>query len=241
MFFFTDIEYLKKLHIIDTELYLNTALYSGERVLAEGAQATMLDIDHGTYPYVTSSSTIASAACVSLGVSPTKVGDVYGVFKAYTTRVGDGAFPSEIADELSEKLRQKGNEFGSNTGRPRRIGWLDLSALKYAVMLNGVTQLIMTKADVLNEMETVDICTQYIVNDVISDYASLDYSFQLAKPVWTRLMGWTGDFTQVESEMDLPDGLMAYIRFLNTALEVPVRYLSIGPQRDAIVELTEDL
>ncbi|SMG30096.1 adenylosuccinate synthase [Sphingobacterium psychroaquaticum] len=239
--FFTDIEYLKKLHIIDTELYLNTALYSGERVLAEGAQATMLDIDHGTYPYVTSSSTIASAACVSLGVSPTKVGDVYGVFKAYTTRVGDGAFPSEIADELSEKLRQKGNEFGSNTGRPRRIGWLDLPALKYAVMLNGVTQLIMTKADVLNEMETVDICTQYIVNDVISDYASLDYSFQLAKPVWTRLMGWTGDFTQVESEMDLPDGLMAYIRFLNTALEVPVRYLSIGPQRDAIVELTEDL
>lgn len=238
--FFADIDYLKQLQIVDTELYVNRALHSGQRVLAEGAQATMLDIDHGTYPYVTSSNTIASAACVSLGVSPSKVGEIYGVFKAYTTRVGAGAFPSEIMGKLSEKLRQKGNEFGSNTGRPRRIGWLDLPALKYAVLLNGVTQLVMTKADVLNEMDAVDICTQYRVNNVLSDCASLDHTFAGVEPVWTTFTGWSSDFAQIGSAQDVPDRLVAYINFLNAELDAPITYLSTGPQRDAIVALVED-
>ena len=240
MKFLADIEFLKELSIIDTELFLNSSLNLGKRILAEGAQATMLDIDHGTYPFVTSSNTIASAACVSLGVSPSKVGEIFGVFKAYVTRVGDGPFPSELKDELEDELRTKGHEFGSNTGRPRRIGWLDLPALKYAVMLNGVTQLIMTKADVLNEMEVVQLCEHYEIDNKSQEIAAMDDTFSLALPKWKRFEGWKTNFSAISKEEELPKELLAYISFLTNQLQTPLNYLSIGPKREDIISLSEN-
>ena len=235
--FFADLAFLRELAVIDTEVFLNNSLQSNKRVLAEGAQATMLDIDHGTYPYVTSSNTIASAACVSLGVSPSKVGEIFGVFKAYVTRVGDGPFPSELNNDLADKLRTKGHEFGSNTGRPRRIGWLDLPALKYAVMLNGVTKLIMTKADVLNEMENIELCEMYKVKDVDQEIASMDDTFSIALPIWKSFKGWNSQFSTIYSKEELPKELLDYVLFLSDQLEVPLSHLSIGPKREDIITL----
>lgn len=235
--FLKDIAYLKQLSIIDTELFLNTSLKTGKRILAEGAQATMLDIDHGSYPYVTSSNTIASAACVGLGIPPSMTGEIFGVFKAYATRVGDGPFPSELNDGLADELRTKGNEFGSNTGRPRRIGWLDLPALRYAVMLNGITRLIMTKADVLNGMDSVDLCEQYEVNGELQEIATVDDTFCTALPKWKTFEGWRSDFSTITSEQELPRELRTYITFLSDQLEVPLSYLSIGPKRKDIIAL----
>ena len=235
--FLSGIDYLKQLSVIDTELFLNTALKAGNRILAEGAQATLLDIDHGSYPYVTSSNTIASAACVGLGVPPSKVGEIFGVLKAYATRVGDGPFPSELKDQQADELRIKGNEFGSNTGRPRRTGWLDLPALKYAVMLNGVTQLIITKADVLNGMETVELCEQYEVNGELQAVASTGKEFSTAVPQWKSFKGWEANFSAITSEKQLSQELRTYISFLSHALETPVSHLSIGPKREDIITL----
>lgn len=237
--FLSDIAYLQQLAVIDTELYLNAALKAGKRVLAEGAQATLLDIDHGSYPYVTSSNTIASAACVGLGVPPSKVGEIFGVLKAYLTRVGDGPFPSELKDGLADELRNKGNEFGSNTGRPRRIGWLDLPALKYAIMLNGITQLIVTKADVLNEMETVQLCERYDLDGELQEIASTGTEFFAARPQWKTFKGWTADFSTITSATELPQELRTYIAFLAHQLETPVSHLSIGPKREDIIALQQ--
>lgn len=236
-FFLSDIEVLKSFNIDDTELFLNKALKEGKSVLAEGAQATMLDIDHGTYPYVTSSNTIASAACVSLGVSPLKIGEIYGVLKAYNTRVGEGPFPSEIKSKLGDELRLKGNEFGSNTKRPRRIGWLDLPALKYAIMLNGITQLIITKSDVLNGLDMVDICTHYEIDGALRYNFSSGTAISGIRPHWKSFSGWHTDFARIKSKHELPYELNQYINYIEAELETPITHLSIGPERDDIIEL----
>ncbi|MFP7658284.1 adenylosuccinate synthase [Chryseobacterium proteolyticum] len=237
--FFDAIEFLKKFRWIEAEEFLNESIKSGRKILAEGAQATLLDIDHGTYPYVTSSTTIASGACSGLGVSPKKVGEIYGVTKAYCTRVGNGAFPTELFGETGEKIRQIGNEFGSNTGRPRRVGWLDLPALKYAVMINGVTQLIITKADVLNGFESVAICTHYKVKDqtVVSGLMTDDE----ARPVFRRMKGWKTEFSECKDPSSLPEELLEFIQFLENELEIPVSYLSTGPGREDMIKLTSKL
>ncbi|WP_211348408.1 adenylosuccinate synthase [Sphingobacterium yanglingense] len=235
--FLANIEALKELTITDTETFINKSLKEGKPVLAEGAQATMLDIDHGTYPYVTSSNTVASAACVGLGVSPRQVGEIFGVLKAYNTRVGEGPFPSEIIGKLGDELRIKGNEFGSNTKRPRRIGWLDLPALQYAIMLNGITQLIITKSDVLNGMDIVNVCTHYELD------GKLEYNFPTVQdisqltPHWKAFSGWNADFSKIKSAQELPYELAQYLRYLEAELEAPITHLSIGPERDAIINL----
>ncbi|WP_031301923.1 adenylosuccinate synthase [Sphingobacterium paucimobilis] len=235
--FMADIERLKELAIIDTEIFINKALKEDKAVLAEGAQATMLDIDHGTYPYVTSSNTVASAACVSLGVSPHKVGEIYGVLKAYNTRVGEGPFPSEIIGDLGDDLRIKGNEFGSNTKRPRRIGWLDLPALRYAIMLNGITQLSITKSDVLNGMDIVNVCTHYqIEGKLVYDFPTAQQINEI-KPHWKVFSGWNTDFSKIKEREQLPYELDQYISYLELELETPISHLSIGPERDAIISL----
>lgn len=235
--FLNDVAYLKQYTIADTELLINAALKGNKRILAEGAQATMLDIDHGTYPYVTSSNTIAAAACVGLGVPPQKVGEIYGVIKAYNTRVGEGPFPSEINDHIAETIRIRGNEFGSNTKRPRRIGWLDLPALKYAIMLNGVTQLIMTKSDVLNGMESIDLCTHYQLDGGLQEIYPSGQGLGKATPCWKSFPGWDIDFSAITSKEQLPYELKSYIEYLEAELEIPLAYLSISPKRDDIIEM----
>ncbi len=229
--------FLKKIQITDTEIFLNKALRNGQKVLAEGAQATLLDIDHGSYPYVTSSNTLASAACVSLGISPKLVDKIYGVTKAYCTRVGHGVFPTEITGQTASDLREKGGEFGSNTKRPRRIGWLDLPALKYAIMLNGVTHLVLTKADILNAMTEIPICTHYETKGEKIALALPASSDQEIKPVWKYLSGWNTVLTNVSQAKNLPEGLATFISFLEAELEVPIKYLSTGPQREELINL----
>jgi len=235
--FLQDIEYLKSISTIDTELFINQSMKADKKILAEGAQAVMLDIDHGTYPYVTSSNTIASGACTGLGVSPRAVQEIYGVTKAYCTRVGNGVFPTEIFGSIADDLREKGNEFGSNTKRPRRIGWLDLPALKYAVMLNGITQLILTKADILNGLESVPICTHYEINGERTDIFSMMSTETKITPVWEQLIGWDVDFSNIENEDQLPTELKKFIHFLAYHLEIPVKFLSTGPNREEILEI----
>lgn len=237
--FEADILFLKGLAIADTELFLNKALHAGQAVLAEGAQASLLDIDHGTYPYVTASNTLASAACTSLGLSPKMVRDIFGVTKAYCTRVGNGPFVTEIAGELGDSLREKGGEFGSNTKRPRRIGWLDLPALKYAAMLNGVTQLIITKADVLNDLAEIPLCTHYEINGELTDMAGLDLMQHTVVPHWENMRGWSCDFSQVDSKEKVPETLQAYVAFLEAELAIPVQFLSVGPGRTESVALRD--
>jgi len=229
--------FLKKIQITDTEIFLNKALRNGQKVLAEGAQATLLDIDHGSYPYVTSSNTLAAAACVSLGVSPKLVDKIYGVTKAYCTRVGNGVFPTEITGQAASDLREKGGEFGSNTKRPRRIGWLDLPALKYAIMLNGVTHLILTKADILNEMTGIPICTHYEKKGEKVALALPSSTDQDIKPVWKYLQGWNTMLTNVNQAKNLPEALATFISSLEAELEVPIKYLSTGPQREELINL----
>ncbi|MGN7864523.1 adenylosuccinate synthase [Chryseobacterium sp. 22458] len=233
--FFDAVEFLKKFTCAETEIYLNKALAEGKKILAEGSQATMLDIDHGTYPYVTSSSTTASGASSGLGVSPKKIGEIYGIAKAYCTRVGNGAFPTELLDEFGDDLRMKGNEFGSNTGRPRRIGWLDLPALKYAVMINGVTQLVLTKADVLSGLKSVAVCTHYELNG-----ESIPVSGTLpenAQPVLKWMEGWNADFSNMKSAAELPQEIISFLSFLEAELEIPVGYLSTGPGREQMIKM----
>lgn len=234
--FFDAVEFLKKFNCTDTEIYLNKALSEGKKVLAEGSQAAMLDIDHGTYPYVTSSSTTASGASSGLGVSPKKIGEIYGIAKVYCTRVGNGAFPTELLDEFGDDLRMKGNEFGSNTGRPRRVGWLDLPALKYAVMINGVTQLVLTKADVLSGLKSVAVCTHYELEDGKKVTVS-GLLPENGKPVFKWMNGWNADFSTMKNPSELPKEMNEFLSFLEAELEIPVAYLSTGPGREQMLKL----
>lgn len=231
---FEGIELLKNFSIIDSEHYLNTKLKEGKTVLAEGAQGTLLDIDFGSYPYVTSSNTICAGACTGLGIAPNRIGQVFGIFKAYCTRVGSGPFPTELLESTGEELRKKGHEFGATTGRPRRCGWIDLPALKYAIMLNGVTSLIMTKADVLSGFESIKACTGYKTVDDIIDY--YPYDLELVKePVFETLPAWETDLTKATSAADLPESLNDYINYLEKHLGVPISIVSVGPNRDQTI------
>ncbi|MDE6146475.1 MAG: adenylosuccinate synthase [Bacteroidales bacterium] len=231
--FFEAVEYLKKFKLVDCEYYINELLKT-KSVLAEGAQGSMLDIDYGSYPFVTSSTTSCAGACVGLGVSPHNIGHVYGIFKAYCTRVGSGPFPTELFDETGEKLRKIGNEFGAVTGRPRRCGWLDLVALKYAVMISGVTDLIMMKSDCLDSFETIKVCTSYIVDGEPSDQWPFD-TYADIQPVYQEFKGWNTDLTGCRSEDELPEAFREYIAFMENYLGVPIKIISLGPDRDATI------
>jgi len=234
--FFEAIDFLKKFVRTETELFLNTALSEGKKVLAEGSQAAMLDIDHGTYPYVTSSSTTAAGACSGLGISPKKIGEIFGIAKAYCTRVGNGVFPTEIFDELGEEIRTKGNEFGSNTGRPRRIGWLDLPALRYAIMINGVTQMILTKADILSGMKSIAVCTHYELKDGKVEAVS-GLLPENARPVLKWMESWSADISNLKEPSLLPEELKNFLSFLEQELGIPVGYLSTGPGREQMIKM----
>ncbi|MEN9400763.1 MAG: hypothetical protein RL632_1866 [Bacteroidota bacterium] len=226
------IETLRGLIAVDSEHYLNEALKSGKRVLAEGAQGTMLDIDFGTYPFVTSSNTVTAGTCTGLGIAPQKIGKVIGIFKAYCTRVGSGPFPTELLDEVGDAIRKEGHEFGSTTGRPRRCGWVDLPQLKYAIMINGVTELSMMKADVLGNFDTIRVCTHYLINGEKTDRFPYDITDVELVPVYEDLRGWKADLTGLTSYDDAPDALKEYVSFLEAQLEVPISVVSVGPDRN---------
>lgn len=228
---FEGIEALRKLTVIDSEHYINNALKSGKKVLAEGAQGALLDIDFGSYPFVTSSNTTSAGVCSGLGVAPNKIGHVMGIFKAYCTRVGSGPFPTELENEEGEKLRKIGNEFGSTTGRPRRCGWIDLPALKYAITLNGVTQLSMMKADVLNSFETIYACTHYEIDGKQTDEMPYDLVTTQVKPIYKSFKGWNCDLGGIHGYDELPKELKEYTSFLEAELGVPVSIISVGPDR----------
>lgn len=227
-------DYMKEFHIIDGEYFINEKLSEGLQVLAEGAQGSMLDVDFGSYPFVTSSTTICSGACLGLGISPSHIGNVYGIFKAYCTRVGSGPFPTELNDETGEMLRKKGNEYGATTGRPRRTGWLDLVALKYAIMLSGVTHLIMMKADVLDGFDTVKVATSYIVDGQESNTVPFD-TFAEITPVYKEFKGWSGDISKAKKEKELPREFTDYIHFIEKELGVPIYIISLGPDREQTI------
>ena len=233
---FEAIDFLKSLNnLIDSEYYLNEALSKGQNILAEGAQGTMLDIDFGTYPYVTSSNTISSGACNGLGIAPTRVKEVIGIAKAYCTRVGSGPFPTELDDEVGERIRQVGSEFGATTGRKRRTGWIDLPALKYAIMLNGVTQIAMTKADVLNDFDQIEACTHYDVAGTITESIPYDIDRVAIKPVYKSFKGWNQDLGPFSTLEELPENLRSYIQFLEADLHTPISMLSTGPEREKLL------
>lgn len=228
---FKAIENLKELTAVDSEQFINEAIRSGKKILAEGAQGTMLDIDFGTYPYVTSSNTVTAGTCTGLGVAPTKIGRVIGIFKAYCTRVGSGPFPTELLDEDGERMRKEGNEFGSTTGRPRRCGWIDLPALKYAIMINGVSELTMMKADVLGCFDTIKVCTHYLINGERFDYFPYDVNDVEVVPVYEELEGWSTDLTGLSNYENAPKALKNYVHYLEQKLEIPVTVVSVGPDR----------
>ncbi|MFN8323835.1 MAG: adenylosuccinate synthase [Chitinophagales bacterium] len=232
---FDAIEFMKSLNLIDSEYYLNNALSKGKNILAEGAQGTMLDIDFGTYPYVTSSNTITSGACNGLGIAPTKIKEVIGIAKAYCTRVGSGPFPTELLDETGEKIRKIGSEFGATTGRPRRCGWIDLPALKYAIMVNGVTQIAMTKADILNDFEVIEACTDYKVNGQKSQQIPYDMCNTTIEPVYHKLAGWKTDLRNFSNYEDLPETFLGYLSFVEEYLGTEVSMISTGPERERLV------
>ncbi len=229
--FFEGIELLRSFTCIDSEQFLNKELKAGKRILAEGAQGTMLDIDFGTYPFVTSSNTVTAGTCTGLGVAPTTIGSVIGIFKAYCTRVGSGPFPTELMDEDGEKIRKEGNEFGSTTGRPRRCGWIDLPALKYAIMINGVTELSMMKADVLSIFDTIKVCTHYKINGEIVDYLPFDIDGVEITPIYKELRGWNCDLTDLHNYASSSQALKDYVTYLEKELEVPITVVSVGPDR----------
>ena len=228
------IEFLKKFHLIDCEYFVNEWL-DEKPMLAEGAQGSLLDIDYGSYPYVTSSSTTIGGVCTGLGVAPSRVGHVYGIFKAYCTRVGSGPFPTELFDETGDKIREIGHEFGAVTGRPRRCGWLDLVALKYTVMIDGVTDLIMMKSDCLDSFETIKVCTSYIIDGKETNQFPFDTECEIT-PVYTEFKGWNQDLTGCRKEDELPETFKEYIRFMENYLKVPIKIISLGPDREATIE-----
>lgn len=229
--FFEAIESLKQLTFIDSEEYLYQAQKSGKKILAEGAQGSLLDIDFGTYPFVTSSNTTAAGACTGLGIAPNQMKEVFGIFKAYTTRVGSGPFPTELFDEDGETMGRVGREFGATTGRKRRCGWLDLVALKYAVRVNGVTQLMMIKADVLSGFDRLKICIAYRYKGKEINYFPYSIEAENVTPIYTEMKGWAQDLTQISDAENLPEELKQYIAFLEKELEVPIRIVSVGPDR----------
>ena len=235
--FFEALEFIKSFSIVDGEYWINNALHEDLPVLAEGAQGSLLDIDFGSYPFVTSSNTTVAGACSGLGVSPSKIGRVYGIFKAYCTRVGSGPFPTELENETGELMRKEGNEFGATTGRPRRCGWLDLPALKYAIMINGVTELYMMKADVLNVFEEIKVCTKYLYQGQETTHfpyeASPDY-----EPVYDTLPGWNTSLENVNNYKDFPSELKNYIQFIEEATGVPVTMISLGPDRTQTIDIS---
>ena len=254
---FEGIEYLKQFNLVDSEHEINFLLASGKSVLCEGAQGTMLDVDFGSYPksvlcegaqgtmldvdfgsypFVTSSNTICAGACTGLGVAPNKIGDVYGIFKAYCTRVGAGPFPTELFDETGDKIGALGHEFGAVTGRKRRCGWIDLVALKYAVMIDGVTKLIMMKSDVLDSFETIKACVAYKVDGEEIDYFPFDIKEGNLEPVYVELPGWKTDMTKMQSEDEFPEEFNAYLSFLEEQLGVPIKIVSVGPDREQTIE-----
>ncbi|MDH6535078.1 adenylosuccinate synthase [Parabacteroides sp. 52] len=237
---FEGIEYLKEFTLIDSEHVINNYLKEGKTVLAEGAQGTMLDIDFGSYPFVTSSNTICAGCCTGLGVAPRNIGEVYGIFKAYCTRVGSGPFPTELFDETGDKLCEIGHEFGSVTGRRRRCGWIDLVALKYSIMLNGVTQLIMMKSDVLDSFETIKACVGYFIDG--EETTEFPYRMDDSiRPIYAELPGWKTDMTEMTNEDEFPEEFNAYISFLEEELGVPIKIVSVGPDRaQTIVRYTEE-
>ncbi len=232
---FEGIKTIRQFQLIDSENFINKQISSGKSVIAEGAQGTMLDIDFGSYPFVTSSNTITAGACTGLGIAPNKIGKVFGIFKAYCTRVGSGPFPTELNDVTGQKLRDVGHEYGSTTGRPRRCGWLDLVALKYAIMIDGVTELIMMKADVLDDFDTIEVCTKYKIDGQLTE----DFPYELDEnvvPVFESLPGWKKPLTGVTSESNFPKELTNYIEFLEAKLQVPISIVSVGPDRSQTIK-----
>jgi adenylosuccinate synthase len=231
---FEGIEAIKRFKLIDSDHFINNELKKGKKVLAEGAQGTILDIDFGSYPFVTSSNTVCAGACTGLGVAPSAIGEVYGIFKAYSTRVGSGPFPTELTDSTGNKMRELGYEYGSVTGRPRRCGWIDLVALRYAAMLNGVTQLIMMKSDVMDDFDAIKLCTAYEINGVKTE----DFPFEIndsVKPIYTELPGWKVNMTKMQSESEFPKEFNDYLSFIEKALGVKIKIVSIGPDREQTI------
>ena len=234
--FFEAVAFMKEFRLVDSEYSVNHAIQAGKTILAEGAQGSLLDVDFGSYPFVTSSNTITAGACTGLGVAPKNIGEVFGIFKAYATRVGSGPFPTELEDEVGERMRQEGREFGSTTGRPRRCGWIDLPALKYAMMINGVTQLIMMKADVLNIFDEIQVCTAYEMPDgTITDQIPFEITDIKVKPVYETLKGWSCSLEGMRRFEELPAALSTYIKFLEKHLDLPINFISTGPDREACV------
>ncbi|HIU54261.1 MAG TPA: adenylosuccinate synthase [Candidatus Gallibacteroides avistercoris] len=237
---FEAIEYLKQFNLIDSEHVINNYLKSGKSILAEGAQGTLLDVDFGSYPFVTSSNTICAGACTGLGVAPNRIGEVYGIFKAYCTRVGSGPFPTELFDETGETMRRIGHEFGAVTGRSRRCGWIDLVALKYAIMIDGVTKLIMMKSDVLDDFETIKACVAYKIGDKEVEEFPFEINDSI-EPIYAELTGWKTKMSSMKSEDEFPEEFNNYISFLEQELGVPIKIVSVGPDREqTIIRYTEE-
>ncbi len=233
--FFEGLEFLKSLKVVNGEYFINDKLKEGKKVLAEGAQGSMLDVDFGTFPFVTSSNTISAGVCSGLGIAPQKIREVLGVTKAYATRVGSGPFPTELHEEIGELIRKIGNEFGSTTGRPRRCGWIDLVALKFACMINGVTQLVMTKADVLDTLDTLEVCEAYMANGVETSQVPFQMNKMDIKPILKSFQGWNTDITAIKNYNELPGNMKTYINHINSELGVPVKFISNGPGSDQII------
>jgi len=231
------LEQIQQVKQINSEYYINESLNNGKTVLAEGAQGTLLDIDFGSYPFVTSSNTVTSGVCSGLGIAPSKINNVFGVFKAYCTRVGSGPFPTELDDHIGAKMRNLGNEFGSTTGRARRCGWLDLNALKYSIMLNGVSELFMMKADVLSSFQELKVCTKYNFENKEIEYLPFDISEELVSPVYTNLKAWGEQITDVSKVDELPEELISYKKFIEKFLNIPISIISVGPDRSQTIIL----
>ena len=234
--FFEAIEFLRGFKIVNGEYFINEKIAAGKKVLAEGAQGSMLDVDFGTFPFVTSSNTISAGVCTGLGIAPQKIGEVFGITKAYCTRVGSGPFPTELHDDMGELLRKTGNEFGSTTGRPRRCGWIDLVALHFACMINGVTQIIMTKTDILDNIDNLQVCNSYSIDGKETDQVPFQMNHLNISPVYKQFKGWKTDITAINKHEELPQAMIEYIDYINQFLKVPVKYISNGPGRDQIIE-----
>ncbi|MBP9099370.1 MAG: adenylosuccinate synthetase, partial [Ferruginibacter sp.] len=233
--FFEALEFLREFKIVNGEYFINEKISSGKRVLAEGAQGSMLDVDFGTFPFVTSSSTISAGVCSGLGIAPQKIKEVIGITKAYCTRVGSGPFPTELTDATGDFLRNAGNEFGSTTGRPRRCGWIDLVALQFACMINGVTQLVMTKADILDGLDELKVCKSYKINGEEKNYVPFQMSRVKIEPGYQSFEGWKTVVSEINNYAALPEKMKTYINYLNDYLKVPVKYISNGPGREQII------
>lgn len=233
--FFEALEFLKTLKIVNGEYFINDAISKGKRILAEGAQGSMLDVDFGTFPYVTSSNTITAGVCSGLGIPPQKIKEVIGITKAYCTRVGSGPFPTELNDDMGELIRKNGNEFGSTTGRPRRCGWIDLVALNFACMINGVTQLVMTKADVLDNIDILKVCNKYEINGKETMQVPFQMEGKKVVPIYKEFTGWKTDISGIKDFKNIPSQMETYIRYINSTLGVPLKYISNGPGTDQII------